>query len=313
MKYDTIGIDVSKHFLDICTLPDRKTAQYPNTPAGFQSFLSFLKKHTFDKIVMEDTGVYHKNLQRFLQKHYTNKHVFVLNPQKIRNYAKSCGVLAKTDKIDAFIIAQYAQRMELVAKIEHSEEGCKLRALLVRRHQLVDHRKKEKNYKESCLDKEILDSITQKIKALSQEIKEIEKKIKLLIKENNFFKEFYNELIKIVGVGEVLITSFLAYVPELGVLNCREIAALIGVAPMNKDSGKKRGKRSVQNGRKEVRDVLFMATRSAINSNEVIRKYFTHLINKGKPYKVAVVACMRKLLIYINSVVEKTFYQKPQT
>lgn len=308
MKYSTIGIDISKHFLDVCTLPDKKTYQFPNNIEGFQRFLKLIKKNQFDKIIMEDTGIYHKRIQKFLLEYYTNEEIFVINPQRLRAYAKSCGILAKTDKLDAFVIAEYGLKMNIVAKMEQSPQVAKLRAFVIRRRQLVDHQKKEKNYKESCLDEDILISINEKIKSLKKEILELDKKIKLLINEDKFFNDFFEELNKIAGVGKGLIATLLAYAPELGLLNNKQIAALIGVAPMSKDSGKKRGKRFIQDGRKEIRDVLFMATRSAVNSNEIIFNYFTNLEKRGKPYKVALIACMRKLLIYINLVVKEKFY-----
>lgn len=305
MNYSTIGIDISKHFLDVCYLPTGEVAQFSNDEKGFNKFLDTIKQSSFEQILMEDTGCYHKSFFHFLLKHFNN--VFVINPKRIRDFAKSSGRLAKTDKLDAFIIATYGERMNVISKIRRSPASEKLKGFVIRRRQLINLRKQEYNHIETCLDEEFKASIYKTITFMDEEIKNIEKAMKILIKTNEFYKSVYSRLTKINGVGDVLITTLLSDLPELGYLNKRQIAALVGVAPMNCDSGKMRGTRHIQGGRPSVRHALYMGTLSAAKSNDVIRQYYERLRETGKPAKVALTACMRKMLIYINSIYQKEF------
>ena len=304
MNNNIIGIDISKHFFDICILPCKKFTRFPNNIDGFKDFLLLLEKSKFDKILMEDTGCYHKALYNFLHKHYDN--VFVINPKRIRDFAKSIGRLAKTDTLDAYVIALYGEKMDIIAKMMRSPASEKLRSFVVRRKQLINLRKQEHNHIETCLDNSLKSSIRKIIKSLDKEIKIIEQSIQKIIQSDEYFKSVYNCLIKIRGVGNVLITTLLCDLPELGYLNKRQIAALAGVAPMNCDSGAMRGSRHIQGGRFDIRKALYMAAVSSTINNPVIKIYYSHLKSLGKPSKVALVACMRKLLIHINS----TFYKE---
>ena len=305
MNYSTIGVDISKHFLDVCFLPTGEVAQFPNTEAGFKDFFKTLESSSFERILMEDTGCYHKSFYHFLLKHFNN--VSVINPKRIRDFAKSSGRLAKTDKLDAFIIASYGERMNIIEKIRRSPTAEKLRAFVIRRRQLVNLRKQEYNHIETCLDNEFKTSIYKIIKSLDDEIKTVEKAMKELIKNDDFYKSIYKRLSQIMGVGDVLITTLLSDLPELGYLNKRQITSLAGLAPMNCDSGKMRGSRHIQGGRASVRHALYMGVLSATTTNNVISEYYNHLREQGKPAKVALTACMRKMLIYINGVYQKEF------
>lgn len=305
MNYSTIGIDISKHFLDVCYLPTGEVAQFTNDEQGFKDFVKALKKSSFEKILMEDTGCYHKAFYHFLLSKFDN--IFVINPKRIRDFAKSLGRLAKTDKLDAFVIATYGERMNIISKIKRSASSEKLKAFVIRRRQLINIRKQEYNHIETCLDEDFKVSIGRIIESIDNEIKIIEKSIKDLIKNDKFYKAVYKRLTQITGVGDVLITTLLSDLPELGYLNKRQISSLAGLAPMNCDSGKMRGSRHIQGGRSSVRQALYMGTLSAIKANDVIKQYYEHLIDEGKPSKVALTACMRKLLIHINSVFCKEF------
>lgn len=307
MNYTTIGVDISKHFLDVCYLPTGEVAQFTNTEQGFKDFLKTVKKSSFDRILMEDTGCYHKAFYHFLISHFDN--VSVINPKRIRDFAKSSGRLAKTDKLDALIIATYGEKMNIIEKIRRSPTSEKLRAFVVRRRQLINIRKQEYNHIETCLDDDFKVSIYKIISAIDDEVKMVEKSMKELIKNDEFYKSVYNRLNQIMGVGDVLITTLLSDLPELGYLNKRQIAALAGLAPMNCDSGKMRGTRHIQGGRGNVRYALYMGTLSATKTNDVIRTYYEHLREQGKPGKVALTACMRKMLIYINTIFQKEFCQ----
>ena len=303
MKYSTIGVDISKHFLDICIFPTGEMHRYENNTKGFKEFKCLLNKHSFERILMEDTGCYHKALYKFLTQYFEN--VFVINPKRIRDFAKSCGRLAKTDQLDAYIICMYGEKMNVISKIMRSPAAEKLRGYVVRRRQLINLRKQEYNHLETCLNDDFKAGIYKMINFIDEEIKKIEQLSKELIKKEEKFKFIYNRLNKINGVGDVLITTLMSDMPELGYLNKRQIAALAGVAPMNCDSGRMRGTRHIQGGRGNVRHALYMSTLSAAKSNDVIKAYYIHLREQGKPAKVALTACMRKLLIYINSVFYK--------
>ena len=305
MNYSTIGVDISKHFLDICMLPTGEICRYSNDKNGFEKLLGLLNKHSFERILMEDTGCYHKAFYKFLIQYFDN--VFIINPKRIRDFARSSGRLAKTDQLDAYIIAMYGERMNIISKITRSPAAEKLRAYVVRRRQLISLRKQEYNHIETCLDDDFKSSIYKIIKFIDDEIKQIEKAMKDLIKSDDRFKSIYDRLNQINGVGDVLITTLMSDLPELGYLNKRQIASLAGLAPMNCDSGKMRGSRHIQGGRASVRHALYMAALSATKTNDVIKIYYTHLREQGKPGNVALTACMHKLLIYINSVFNKEF------
>lgn len=305
MKYSTIGIDISKHFLDICILPTKETMRLSNDETGFKKFLNFLQQHTFKKILLEDTGCYHKRFVEFMTQYYQN--IYVVNPKRIRDFAKSMNLLAKTDKLDAYVIATFGIKMNVKAKIKYPPLVEKLRIIAARRNQLVALRKIEKNHLESCLNLEMRLDITQMILLLNEKIKKLEIELAELIKSDEYYRKIYDRLQEIKGVGDILITTLLSELPELGYLNKREIAALVGIAPINRDSGNMRGKRSIRCGRGSVRKVLYLSVMSAIRFNDVIKAFYDRLIAKGKQPKVAQVACMRKLIIYINSIFAENF------
>lgn len=216
----------------------------------------------------------------------------MINPKRIRDFAKSSGRLAKTDKLDALIIATYGEKMNIISKIRRSPASEKLRAFVVRRRQLINLRKQEYNHIETCLDDEFKTSIYKIITSIDEEIKVVEKAMKELIKNDEFYTAVYHRLNQIMGVGDVLITTLLSDLPELGYLNKRQIAALAGLAPMNCDSGKMRGSRHIQGGRASVRHALYMGVLSASTTNTVIKEYYNHLREQGKPAKVALTACI---------------------
>ena len=300
MKYSTIGIDVSKENLDICFLPTGETAQYSNDTKGIKAFIKELKKHSFDRIIMENTGCYHKKLNNHLRTLYSN--VYEQNAKRIRDFAKAMGLLAKTDKLDAYVIANYGEKIKIEANIHRSKAAEVLKSYVLRRQQIVTMKTQEATHKESCLNKEMKKSIEKTIEYLEMKIKEIEVKIKELLKGDEYLSKAAKRLAQINGVGDVLIMTLLSDMPELGYLNKRQIAALAGGAPMNYYSGFMRGKRHIQGGRKNVRNSLYMAVLSGTRTNNVLKAYYNRLIERGKTPKMALTACMRKLLIYINSV-----------
>ena len=268
--------------------------------------LNWLKNHArrynVDRIVIEHTGNYQKEIVLYLQKH--NLKVCVVNPSNVRNFAKAAGIIAKTDKIDAYVLAKYGDIFKPDAVQETDLDVEKLKELVNFRLALVETIKSFKIRLEKKPSAFIVKEINKTIKSLILQQTKIEKQIKELIQLNQNMTELFNKLNEIVGFGEHTITVLLAHLPELGKIERNKIAALCGVAPINHDSGKMRGLRCIQGGRKTVRNALYMATIPAIIHNHVIHEYYIKLKAEGKPSKVAIVACMRKLLCYANSLVK---------
>lgn len=302
MDYTTIGIDVSKTKLDICFLSTGEMITISNDNEGFAKLLKRIRRYNVDRIVIEHTGNYQKEIVLYLQKH--NLKVCVVNPSNVRNFAKAAGIIAKTDKIDAYVLAKYGEMFKPEATKENDVEIEHLKELINFRTQLVETIKQFKTRLEKKPSALISKEISKTIKSLVLQQTKIEKQIKETIEYNQNMIKLYNKLNEIVGFGEQTITILLAHLPELGHLERNKLSALCGVAPINHDSGKMRGVRCIYGGRKIVRNALYMATVSAIQHNKVIHEYYTNLKIRGKPSKVAIVACMRKLLCYANSLVK---------
>ena len=299
MDYTTIGVDVSKAKVDICFLISGETITVSNDSEGFAKLLKRFRRYNVERIVIEHTGNYQKEVVRYLQKH--NLKVCVVNPGNVRNFAKAAGIIAKTDKIDAYVLAKYGDIFKPDEVKEKDFEVECLKELVNFRLSLVETIKSFKIRLEKKPSDFIAREINKTIKSLVLQQTKIEKQIKELIEHNQNMIKLYNKLNEIVGFGEHTITALLAHLPELGKMERNKIAALCGVAPINHDSGKMRGLRCIQGGRKIVRNALYMATIPAITYNHVIHEYYTKLKAEGKPSKVAIVACMRKLLCYANS------------
>ena len=302
MDYTTIGIDVSKAKLDICFLVSGEVITVSNDKEGFAKLLKRIRRYNVDRIVIEHTGNYQKEIVLYLQKH--NLKVCVVNPSNVRNFAKAAGIIAKTDKIDAYVLAKYGEIFKPDVIKETDLDVEKLKELVNFRQALVETIKSFKIRLEKKPSAFIVREINKTIKSLILQQTKIEKQIKELILLNQNMTKLFNKLNEIVGLGEHTITILLAHLPELGKIERNKIAALCGVAPINHDSGKMRGLRCIQGGRKTVRNALYMATIPAINHNHVIHEYYIKLKAEGKPSKVAIVACMRKLLCYANSLVK---------
>lgn len=305
MDSTTVGIDVSKAKLDIFFLPSGETIEVSNDKRGFCSLLKKLqKKYIVKQIIIEHTGNYQKAVVEFLQKH--SFAVSVVNPGNVRNFAKAIGILAKTDKIDAYVLAKYGDVVCPEISSITDTEIIQLRELVSLRTQIVNTLKQFKNRLEKQPSAFVQKEILKIIKTLSEKQKNIECKIREFIKDNNRLRPLMETLLSIKGVGEQTVFILLAELPELGALNKRKLTALCGLAPINRDSGTMRGKRCIFGGRKTVRNALYMAAINAIRCNNVIKEYYNTLKNKGKPSKVAIVACMRKILIYADSLIKNT-------
>ncbi len=305
-----VGIDVAKRHFDLHAIEQNKDLRLENNSQGIGKCIKLCQKNKAQLIVMEATGGYEFLLASELQA--AGFAVAVVNPRRIRDFARAVGQIAKTDKLDARIIARYATTLEPMPK-ERIDGNCrKLKALVSRRKQLVQMHVAENNHTEHAIDKEVKDSIDAILKVIEQQIKEIDTQIKDWIDKMPELKQKAECLQTIPGVGATTAYMLVTELPELGVLNRRQIAALVGVAPVNRDSGTFRGKRMTGGGRRGVRSRLYMPTLVAVRHNPVLKKYYRRLVDvEGKCKMIALVAAMRKLLCIMNTMLEKKQKWKP--
>ncbi|MDD5701610.1 MAG: IS110 family transposase [Dehalococcoidales bacterium] len=294
------GIDVSKASLEVALSNKGEIKSFPNQESGIKQIVSYLKKQELALSVMEATGGLEKLLAASLVEAAIP--VVVVNPRQVRDYAKAKGILAKTDNIDAHILAEFGQDIHPEVRPLTDKQTEAIKALLVRRQQLMDMITMENNRLWPA-DIKVIPSIQEHLDWLKQELKRINKDLNDKIQESPLWREKDNLLQSVPGVGPVLSITLLGILPELGSLNRKQIAALAGVAPFNRDSGKYRGKRTTKWGRTRLRPALYMAVLVATRFNPVIKAYYKHLLEKGKEKKVALVACMRKLITILNAMV----------
>lgn len=294
-----IGIDVSSSSLDFFVRPSGLFKQFPFT-TSFDDILAFLLPLSPERIVIEATAGLEFPLVSFL--YAKGFPIVIVNPRDVRDFAKSTRKLAKTDKVDAKVLAHFAEVIRPDVRAIVSEEQKELESLVTRRRQLVDMITEERGRLWSARPS-MKSRIEQVIDYLKEQIKEIDKETKEKIKGSPIWKEEAELLQTIPGIGEIISRGLIAYMPELGKLNQKEIAALVGVAPFANESGKYKGKRRIRDGRKEVRDLLYMGTLVAMKYCEKIREFNKRLEEKGKAFKVRAVACMRKLLVIVNAMV----------
>ena len=306
-----IGIDVAKRFFDLHDLAEEKHQRFDNNRQGITACVKHLKKRRPALIVMENTGGYEMDLAVAL--HSFGLPVAVVNAKRIRDFARATGQLAKTDAIDAWIIAQYAAKLQPVPQGVWDEQTRTIKALVARRKQLVQMRTAEKNRLEHVGDQAIGRSIAAVIRTIERELAKVEQNLHDHITRTPELQQKTDQLKSVPGIGDTTAMMLVAEVPELGRLNRRQIAALIGVAPINRDSGTFRGKRMTGGGRRGVRTRLYMPTLVAIRFNPVIRDFYQRLVNTGKSKMTAVVACMRKLLTILNAMLAKNQSWRPKT
>ena len=305
-----VGIDISKNSLDVHILPEAQSLKVPNKPQGFQQLLDRLPKPQTCLIVVEATGGYERQLVAELAA--AGHYVAVANPRQVRDFAKGLGLLAKTDRIDARAIARFGQHVQPRPIAEVHKNLAELNQLVTRRRQLVEHRTAENNRKETLSSKDVRKSIQLVIDTLNKEIKRVEKRILELVQSDDEWKNKADLLESAPGIGQTTSATLLADLPELGTLNRQQIAALVGVAPFNRDSGQFRGQRTIGGGRTSVRCVLYMAALSARKHNAVIRAFAERLKAEGKKPKVVITACMRKLLVILNAMMKTNSHWNPE-
>jgi len=295
-----VGIDVSKAWLDVAVHEQKETTRFRNDEAGIASLVQVLKKLNPRLIVLEPTGGFEMLVVAELSQ--AGLPVAVVNGKRVRDFAKATGQLAKTDKLDARVLAHFAAAIRPEVRSLRNEEEEQLTALLTRRRQILDMLTVEKNRLVTVRAK-MRPDLEAHIHWLSNNLKELDQEIEEFVKGSPLWKEKDTLLQSVPGVGPVTSATMLGMLPELGHLNRQEIAALVGVAPFNKDTGGKQGKRRIFGGRADVRSVLYMAALSAKKHNPFIRTFYQRLIQHGKEKKVALTACMRKLLVILNAMV----------
>ena len=293
-----VGIDVSKAWLDVAVHEQKETTRVRNDETGISSLVKKLKKLKPKLIVLEPTGGF--EMLGVAELSQAGLPVAVVNGKRVRDFAKATGQIAKTDKLDARVLAHFAAAIRPEVRSLRTEEEEQLTALLTRRRQVLEMLTVEKNRLVTVRAKMRPDLETH-IHWLSNHLKELDQEIEEFVKGSPIWKEKDTLLQSVPGVGPVTSATMLGMLPELGLLNRQEIAALVGVAPMNKDTGNKQGKRSIYGGRAEVRSVLYMAALSAKKHNPFIRTFYLRLVQHGKEKKVALTACMRKLLVILNA------------
>lgn len=298
-----VGVDVSKAKLDFGFADGRNTLSIDNTRRQIVGeLIRRIKNPESTLVVMEATGGYEERLVTLL--HQYRIALAVVNPRRVRDFADGIGRDAKTDPIDAQVIAFYGQVVQPEAQLAKSDEEKKLQNLVGRRRQLLDLINQENNRLQQTTDQEIRGYIQQSLEALKKQVKTIDQRLAKCVKANTANARKVEILESVKGLGPVTISTFLAELPELGQLNRGQIAKLVGVAPMNRDSGKLSGKRRTFGGRSYVRRVLYMATLVATRFNPRIQAFYQRLVNAGKPKKVALTAAMRKLLTILNTLIK---------
>lgn len=300
------GIDVSKARLDVDFSDNRGAFSVDNDSAGQARIVEALKHAGVWRIVIEATGGYERLIVAELSA--AALPVAVINPRQVRDFARATGRLAKTDAIDAKVLALFAVAIQPALRPLDDPQMQVFAELLTRRRQLIQMRVAESNRLAQARDRRVRKSIEGVLKLLDRQIASIDDEIDRHIQSSPVWKEKEELLVAVEGIGPTTARTLLAELPELGQASRQQIAALAGLAPFNRDSGTLRGQRTIVGGRAAVRSVLYMATLTASRRNPIIRAHYQHLLAAGKRKKVALVACMRKLLTILNAMLRE---QKP--
>jgi transposase len=301
MTKQVVGIDVGKAKLDVGISGEKRVREWHNDETGRAALGDWIIEQKVSLVVVEASGGYEAGIVSELVSR--GQAVALVNPTRVRAFARAEGVLAKTDKIDARLIARFGATMKPQARARREEAQVQLNELVSRRRQLVEILTGEKNRLQTA-SPSMQKQIASHVVWLQTEIESLEQQLSQAIKANPEWAETAKRVEQVPGIGFITAATLVADLPELGQLNRQKIAALVGVAPFNHDSGKQHGKRRIFGGRTSVRSVLYMATLSAIRHNPVIKAFYQHLLDKGKLKKVALTACMRKLLVILNTLVK---------
>jgi len=296
-----IGIDVSKNRLDIAILPSQDSFAVPRDGGGLDALLERLKALAPELIVLEATGGFEQVVAATLAG--ASLPVVVVNPRQIRDFARALGRLAKTDKVDAAVIALFAERVRPKLRPLPDAETRLLDELVTRRRQIIEMLVAEGNRARRLHTKKVVKRIERHCALLQKDLTEIERELDATIRGTPLWRETEDLLLSVPGVGSTLARTLIAELPELGRLDRRQIASLVGLAPFARDSGVMRGRRTVWGGRAKVRAVLYMATLTATRFNPAIKAFYRRLRQAGKPFKLAITASMRKLITILNAIV----------
>ena len=298
-----IGIDIAKNTIDIHVLPSGESWTVGTTPTELAETVDRLAALKPTNIVMEATGGYEIRLAASLAA--AKLPVAVVNPRQVRAFARAIGFLAKTDAIDAHVLALFAEKVQPEHRPIPTNEEQALKELLTRHRQLVDMRTAESNREQNIYSKQVSNSIKKLKKSIDRELAAIEREIDNRIKASPVWRAKDKLLQSVPGIGKTTSAMLIIALPELGQLNRRQIASLVGLAPMNRDSGSFRGRRTIVGGRSSIRAGLYMSILSAIQYNPKIKPFYNRLVDAGKLKKVAQTACMRKLLTVLNAIVRE--------
>lgn len=298
----SVGIDVSKARLDVHRLPDGLSMRAPNSPEGHRDLLARLPEPGTCRVVLEATGDLQRRLVAALAE--AGHYVSVVNPRQVRDYAKALGILAKTDAVDAEVIARFGRDVKPRCAAEVPARQAELDQLVARRRQLVQARVAESNRLDDDAPTLVRQSVRRQMSSIAKDLDRLERAILDLVRSEDDWRQRFDLLKGVPGVGDATAAALVAELPELGRLDRQAIAALVGVAPFADDSGRRRGRRSTRGGRRPLRSTLYMAALAAMRFNPAIRAFSERLKGQGKPGKVVVVACMRKLLIILNTMVK---------
>ena len=295
------GIDVSKIHLDLAQSGKKEVTRYENDDTGIAAMVAMLLSETAVTLIMvEASGGFEQTMVTELAA--ASLPIVVINPTRVRNFARAKGQLAKTDQIDARVIADFARTIRPEVRPLATADQRLIKALVTRRRQLIDMQTAEKNRRTS-INPELLPRLEKHLAWFKAELAEIEQELNDWINKNVQWRETRKRLESVPGVGAVTSFTLLAELPELGTLSRQKIAALVGLAPFNRDSGRFRGRRHIFGGRSDVRSVLYMAALSGIRFNPALKAFYERLIARGKLFKVAITACMRKLLTILNAII----------
>jgi transposase len=296
-----VGIDVSRDYLDVAVRQQGQTSRFTNDEAGIGALLAYLVPLSPSRVVLEATGGLELGAAAALGA--AGLPVVIANPRQVRDFSRAVGILAKTDRLDAMAIARFAEVVKPEVRPLPDAQTQELSALLGRRRQVVEMITAEKNRLGRAAPR-VKPSIREHIVWLEKDLEGLDRELEEWVKGSPLWREKENLLRGVPGVGPVTSFTLLGQLPELGSLSRQKIAALVGVAPFNRDSGRLRGKRAVWGGRAGVRAVLYMAAVSAARCNPVIARFYQRLVAEGKPAKVALTACMRKLLTILNAMLK---------
>lgn len=306
-----VGIDVAKNSFDVASEPAGLKLSLSNDPSGRQKLLNVLGNNTVALIVLEATGGYERALAGELLQ--AGHHVVIANPRQVRDFARGMGRLAKTDALDAKALAQFARIVQPQPRPAPSGQTEALAELVTRRRQVSGLLTAETNRLPMARQPAVRKSLQKSIRSLEQQIIDLDKLIRDHIESDDRLRRKDEIIQSFKGVGPGTNAMLLSHLPELGVLNRQEIASLAGLAPWDIQSGMWAGKSRIWGGRKEIRSLLYMAALSAVRSNMIIRTFYQRLESQGKLFKVAITACMRKILVILNTMVRNNCLWSPQT